>query len=165
MKAIKQLTPHTHRTVSTQNQFGTLSLTTTRPDLLYVPTNKSLTATPTAPNNTLITVDHYKCYRVRVTPGTPKFPKGVTASVIDQFNTPIAKIFNVRRPKHLCNPVDKNGEGIKNSDAHLVCYPVRGAKGQPKHVRRNVFLNNQFGPETMTTIKERELCVPTVVTP
>jgi len=32
-------------------------------------------------------------------------------------------------------------------------------------VRRNVFVNNQFGPETMTTIKERELCVPTVVTP
>ena len=98
------------------------------------------------------------------TPGTPKFPKGVQATVGDQFNAP-PKLFNVRKPKHLCNPVSKNGETMKNPDAHLVCYQVKGAKGQPKHTRRNVFLHNQFDAETGTTVKESELCVPSVSTP
>ena len=87
--------------------------------------------------------------------------EGVQATVADQFNSP-AKVFDVKKPRHLCNPVDKNGESVKNANAHLVCYQMKGAKGQPRHVRRNVFVNNQFGPETMTTIKERELCVPSV---
>ena len=28
-----------------------------------------------------------------------------------------------------------------------------------------VFVNNRFGPETMTTIKARDLCVPSVANP
>jgi hypothetical protein len=157
--SFRQSTRHSRQTVTTVDQFGTLSLTTTKPDTLLVPTNKGLATTPSAPDNNDINVDHYKCYKVKVTAGTPKFPKGVTASVTDQFTSP-PKVFNVRKPKHLCNPVDKNGEGIKNASAHLVCYQVKGASGQPKHSRRSVFTNNQFGPGAMVTIKESELCVP-----
>src|SRR5204863_3770683 len=135
-----------------------------KPDLLYVPTNKDLTTTPAAPDLNTIGVDHYKCYKIKVTSGTPRFPKGVQATVGDQFTSP-PKVFDVKKPRHLCNPVEKNGEPRKNVDAHLVCHQVKVAKGQPKHVRRNAFVNNQFGPETMTTIKERELCVPSVSTP
>jgi len=161
----RQTTPHVRQTVATANQFGNLSLTTTKPDTLFVPTAKSLVpSSPPPPDNNAINVDHYKCYKIKVTSGTPKFPKGVQATVADQFNAP-PKLFDVRKPKHLCNPVDKNGEGVKNADAHLVCYQVKGASGQPKHVRRDVLLNNQFGPESATTIKESELCVPTVIGP
>jgi hypothetical protein len=149
---------------TTTDQFGTLSLTTGKPDLLFVPTAKSLTSSPPAPDENTINVNHYKCYRARVTPGTTKFPRGVQASVVDQFNSP-AKLFDVKKPRHLCNPVSKNGEIVKDANAHLVCYRVRGVRGQPRHVRTNVFLHNQFDAETGTTIKENELCVPAVSAP
>jgi cysteine-rich repeat protein len=157
--SFRQSTRHTKRTVSTVDQFGTLSLTTTKPDTLLVPTNKNLSTTPPAPDENAINVDHYKCYKVKITHGTPKFPKGVQATVGDQFAAP-PKTFLVQKPRHLCNPVNKNGEGIKNANSHFVCYQVRAANGQPKHVRRSLFTNNQFGPGAMVTIKERELCVP-----
>src|SRR4029077_13341021 len=146
-------------TRTTTDQYGSLSLTTGKPELLLVPTAKSLTSSPPAPDENTIGVNHYKCYRARVTPGTPAFPRGKQASIVDQFNTP-AKLFDVKKPRHLCNPVSKNGEAVKDANAHLVCYQVKGAKGQPKHARRNVFLHNQFDAETGTTIKESELCVP-----
>ena len=38
----------------------------------------------------------------------------------------------VVKPKLLCNPVDKNGEGILNPDGHLVCYRVKNAGGEPR---------------------------------
>jgi hypothetical protein len=161
--AIRQTPRHVAQTVTTINQFGTLSLTTIKADTLLVPTAKSLVSTPPAPDLNTIGVNHYKCYKAKVTPGTPRFPRGVTASVGDQFTAP--KLFAIKKVKHLCTPVDKNGEGMANPDAHLVCYLARPASGQPKHSRTNVFVNNQFGPETMTTIKERELCVPSVKIP
>ena len=119
---------------------------------------------PSAPDESTIGVDHYKCYKIKVTSGTPRFPKGVQATVGDQFTSP-PKVFDVKKPRHLCNPVDKNGEGVKNADAHLVCYQVKGAKGQPKHVRRvGVHTNDQFGPQILGTIKETEVCVPSIKT-
>jgi hypothetical protein len=162
--SFRQSTRHTGRTVSTTDQFGTLSLTTTKADTLLVPSNKDLTTTPPAPDEDAINVNHYKCYKVRVTRGTPKFPKGVQATVGDQFNAP-PKVFDVKTPKHLCNPVNKNGEGFKTPMEHFVCYQVKGAKGQPKHVKRGVFTNNQFGPGAMLTLREAELCVPLVENP
>jgi hypothetical protein len=157
--SFRQSIRHSSRTVSSTDQFGTLSLTTTKPDTLLVPSNKNLATTPPPPDDNVININHYKCYKVKVTHGTPKFPKGVQAVVTDQFNSP-PKTFLVTKPRHLCNPVNKNSEGVKDPSAHLVCYQVRSAGGQPKHVRRSLFTNNQLGPGAMFTIKERELCVP-----
>ncbi len=57
--------------------------------------------------------------------------------------------------------MDKNGEGIQNEAAHLMCYQAKPAKGQPPHQRRTgIHVNNQFGQEQLDTIKEEELCVP-----
>jgi hypothetical protein len=57
--------------------------------------------------------------------------------------------------------VDKEGEGIKNDAAHLMCYQAKPAEGQPKHVKvLGIHVNNQFGAEQLDTIKEEELCVP-----
>ena len=110
-------------------------------------------------------MDHYKCYKIRVTPGTSPFPKGTTASVGDQFASP-AKTLALKKPKHLCNPVSKNGEVVKNANARLLCYLAKPAPGQPKHVRvSGVQTNNQFRPEILQTIKEAEFCVPSVVVP
>jgi hypothetical protein len=162
---IKSSFRHVRRVnVLVQNQIGSLRVDTLKADLLLVPSNKNLLAQPPAPNNSLINVDHYKCYKVKVTAGTPRLPKGITVSVGDQFNAP-AKVFALKKAKHLCNPVSKNGEVIKNASAHLLCYIAKGVAGQPKHVRRSgVQTNNQFRPEVLRTIKESELCIPSVKT-
>jgi hypothetical protein len=96
---------------------------------------------------------------VKIASGTPKMvPQTVT--VADQFR-PTAGTFTLKKPRLLCNPVDKNGEGIKNADAHLVCYQAKRASGVPKHARLSgVQTNNQFGVEVQGTIKERTLCIP-----
>jgi len=147
------------------NQLGTLHVDTLKADVLFVPSNKNLSTQPPAPDNNAIGVDHYKCYKIRVTPGTPKFPKGVTVTVGDQFTSP-AKVFAVRKAKHLCNPVSKNSETVKNPGARLLCYQAKPAAGQPKLTRvSGIQTNNQFRPEVLQTIKESELCVPSVVGP
>jgi hypothetical protein len=170
--SIKPDAKHQRRTnILVENQIGIdgtgttgIRLDTTKADLLLVPSNKSLTVTPLAPDLNAINVDHYKCYKVKVTSGTPKLAKGITVSVEDQFNSP-AKVFTLKKPKHLCTPVDKNGEGIKNPEAHLLCYQAKGASGQPKHVRQTgVRINNQIGLSVFSTTKESELCIPSIKT-
>ena len=162
--SIKQATRHTRRqNLQIDNQFGTIHVDTIKPDLLLVPSNKSLVTPPSAPNENAIDVNHYKCYKVKVTAGTPKFPKGTQASVSDQFTSP-AKTYDLKKVRHLCTPVSKNGGVVHEPDVHLLCYQAKAAKGQPRHNRTTAFVNNQFGPETMTTIKESELCVPSLKT-
>ena len=67
----------------------------------------------------------------------------------------------VIRPVSLCNPVDKNGEGIQDRDYHLVCYEI---KADPVSlVDRTIDVNtaNQFTEQSMTAIlPPRTLCVP-----
>jgi len=80
--------------------------------------------------------------------------------------------------------VNKNGEGIKNEAAHLMCYQAKPASGEPKHEKvLGIHVNNlsaclpervrsqsgnaqagQFGSEQVDTIKEDELCVPATKT-
>jgi cysteine-rich repeat protein len=59
-----------------------------------------------------------------------------------------------------------NGGGVKNSSHLLTCYAIKAAKGQPKHVPvTGIHANNEFGAETLDTIKEQELCIPSFVNP
>ena len=79
--------------------------------------------------------------------------KGV--SLADQFET---KLYDIVKPRRLCGPVDKNGEGIKISEEpedHLLCYEAQHAR---------FFVNDQFGPGALETGTRRELCVPSVAT-
>jgi hypothetical protein len=141
-----------------ENQFSSLQVDTLKPDRLLVPTAKSLSGPVPAPTPG---IDHFKCYRVRVTPGTPKFPKDMQVSVVDQFQQPT--LYDMVKPTRLCAPANKNNEspGAETHSAHLMCYQVKPAKGQSKHVRApSIYTNNQFGPELLDTIKEEELCAP-----
>ena len=65
----------------------------------------------------------------------------------------------------LCTPVDKDGEGIVDQENHLMCYDVKKLKGDPKFEKRNVFTNNQFGPDELKVEKQEELCVPSTILP
>ena len=141
------------------NQFGDITLDVQEEKLLLVPSSKSLDA-PAAPLETTL-VDHYKCYNVEVSQGT-KFEKRIV-HLQDQFDS---KSFEVKKPKLLCNPVEKTHDGITtpiiDDQNHLVCYDVKPLKGEPKHQKRTVFTNNQFGPDTLDTKKEKDLCVPSL---
>ena len=143
------------------NQFGDITLDVEEAKFLLVPSVKDLNSPPPELGSTL--VDHYKCYNVEVTEGTPEFERR-RVSVLDP-NFDENRILEVKNPKLLCNPVDKNGGGIIDEENHLLCYDVKPVKGEQKHEKRkSVFTNNQFGPEQLDTKKEKELCLPSMKT-
>ena len=67
----------------------------------------------------------------------------------------------VKKPVRLCVPVDKESEGIKNPDNHLMCYKVK----REKKKLEGIHVNNQFGPLQLNTKKVMELCVPSFKNP
>src|SRR5439155_4105969 len=94
-------------------------------------------------------VDHYKCYKTKLR-GTFTAP---LVTITDRFGTRSATLV---RPDSLCNPVDKNGEGIADETAHLVCYRLK----QPAFVGASVTAANQLGTQSFALTKVRTLCVP-----
>jgi hypothetical protein len=147
-----------------RNQFGDISVDTIKADLLFVPAALDPMTPPTAPDEGSHDVNHYKCYKVKVTKGTAKFPLGVQVTVADEFTT--TKTFDVKRPKHLCVPVDAEGVAIKNAEIQLMCYLAKPAVGQPLHVKQTGLQEaDQLGSRSLGTIREMELCVPSLRLP
>jgi hypothetical protein len=126
-------------------------------EFLLVPTAENLTIDPPLPGPN--EVDHYKCYGVKISKGTPKFPKGVSVTLADQFSRP-AKSFAVSKPTDLCTPVDTNGSGIKHASVHQLCYKVKPATAGPKNTGLHVKRLGLLG-----ATKEDLLCVPSLVHP
>jgi len=82
---------------------------------------------------------------------------GVTLA--DQFGS---MTVTVKKPKFLCNPVDKNGEDpmAPTHPVHLLCYQIKQTDVVKFAKRTGLFINNQFGPETLDAKKPALLCVP-----
>jgi len=173
---------HVKRTgIRVANQFhpapDALSVDTIKPDRLLVPTAKCVAAScpnPVPPLDPAShVVDHYKCYTVRVTPGTPRFKPVLNVPVRDQFTNP-PKLYDITKPTRLCTPVlDKEHPAgthtlANNPDAHLMCYVAKLSRTSPtqaKHVPvKAMFVNNQFGPGRLDTVRPDELCVPSTKT-
>ena len=144
-------TPRTEKktNIRVDNQFGTLFVQTEKPDRLLVPTAKDPLAPIAPPDPLTHNVDHFKCYQVeqskKVCEGNPTvkcktdtnctnagllgscnlgFPKDLEVEIADQFTVEPA-LFALKGPTRLCTPVNKNGEGIKNPEAHLLCYKAK----------------------------------------
>jgi len=96
-------------------------------------------------------IDHYLCYRVTAYDG----PAGIPVKLEDQFGQ---MTLHAAKPAMLCNPVDKNGEGIKDREAHLLCYSLTDVEGQPGE--RRVATETQFGKTTLTLRGLETFCVP-----
>jgi len=131
-----------------EDQFGTLVLDIRRPERILVPSAKQAD-----PNDVVLpldpaVVDHYQCYSVR---GDRRRVAGI--DVEDQFGTGTA---DVKKPSRLCLPVNKNGEGIVDGAARLMCYAI---KPGPR-VNTTVQINNQLGDDELRVKRARELCVP-----
>jgi hypothetical protein len=83
----------------------------------------------------------------------------VTVSVSTTFGTGMV---DIRKPRYLCAPADKNGEGISDPSAYLMCYQVHTSFA---HVPETVLTANQFGSDAFGVFGIRELCVPSIMQP
>jgi hypothetical protein len=132
------------------DQFGTLVVDLVKPDFLMAPSAKNLTAPPTP---IMPTIDHYKCYKA-----TRDRRRVSAVEVEDQFGI---RTLDIKKPVHVCLPADKNGEGIPDPDATLVCYKVRPTSGTTRPPSQDIaFVNNQFGSDVLDLFRPTELCVP-----
>jgi hypothetical protein len=153
---IKQRTPavRTHREQTVADQFGTFVVDVTKPEYLLVPSAKSLGGPPAplaAP-----AVDHFKCYKIR----RGRFStSGV--QIEDQFGT---ATLDLVRPLRICTAADKNGEGVLDPGANLLCYKVKTVSSSPPGAPGLVFIDNQFGPDSFEIFRRTELCVPATLT-
>ena len=95
--------------------------------------------------------DHYECYTV--IKAANQLATKVTLA--DQFSKDTAMTVTAH---FLCNPVDKNGEGIPAKEVHLVCYDivVANPSKQPFHV----VTVNQLEKNELYVNGPQMLCVP-----
>lgn len=141
------------RNLRIENQFGSQQLTISAAGSLCVPSEKDGV-------DSLLRLDHFKCYGAKPMKQTPKFePRDVL--LVDQFET---KNTTVLKPIGLCTPVDKNSEGIRTPSQHLTCYSIKDVKGQVKFVEQTVTTAYQFGDLTLNVSKPNTLCVPSTIT-
>jgi hypothetical protein len=168
IKASSGSPKHTPQTITVVNEINPTGLVidTKKADLLLVPTAVDQSSVPPAPSPASHDVDLYKCYTVKLSAGQPKFPAGIQRTLGAQFTTP-ARLFDVKKPKHLCVPVSQNGSVIKRATGYQMCYQVKPAKGQPKHTPvHGLLVGNEFlQGESLDTKKDAELCVPSIVNP
>jgi len=100
--------------------------------------------------------DHYQCYRIVDWGST--LQAGVKLK--DQFRLDKAAIV---RPSLLCNPVDKNGEGVPQPKVHLVCYTIK--VGNPDGKTYGVVVQNQLETNKYYVRDPQLLCVPSTKKP
>ncbi len=107
---------------------------------------------------------HLKWSRFR-SEGTPSFSDGyeaeghdvdVIVDLEDQFGA--APQVRVGEPELFCNPVDKNGEGTKDPEAHLTCYEIEDEEEEERDVL--IIVNNQLDVQTLEVEEPELLCVP-----
>jgi hypothetical protein len=99
-------------------------------------------------------VDHFTCYR---TTSAGFAPVG-GVSLVDHYG---ASTVEVRKPKFLCAPTDKNGEdpSAPSHPDHLEDYQIK--RSTPFVAVRNQAVVDQFGTQTLDVRKPLTLQVPT----
>jgi hypothetical protein len=119
---------------------------------------------PAAPPDTA-PLDNFKCYGVSPAKGAPAFKKivGGLVQATDPFGGTVS--YDVLKPSHLCNPVDKNGEnpGAETNAGRLVCYKVKPSKLSPPQPAFTPLLaaasNTNFPSSRVAVTSPKELCV------
>ena len=136
--------------------FGQLTVDVVKPELLLVPSTKSVTAPP--PPVTTFGIDHFKCY------GVKRGRRNIRGLHIEDQFGPLT--VEVKKPKRLCVPASKNGEPVLDRVTHLMCYEARIASmDRPFVAPEQLFIANQFGETSIGRFRPTELCVPAVLNP
>ena len=100
----------------------------------------------------VVAVAHFRCYKVKE---ITKLNPNPIVNLEDQFF--VDEDVEVKKAKTICAPVDKNGEGVTNTETHLVCYDI---KPKTKNAKVDVLVTNQFGEQELEVKKSELLCVP-----
>ena len=151
--APKQATP----TVIVTNQFGRAKLRTGQPNLLCLPSWKSLTGPPRKKAPQPPGLSHFTCYPVRVATGSYQPPPNIMLQ--DQFAPKPVPVKVNRVPAELClsaeKIVGKHVFKIVNAADHLLCFPVTKTPIKPR-----IWDQNQFGTAKLAVQKTNWLCLP-----
>jgi len=143
-------------TVLVTNQFGSATLVPSQPNLLCLPSWKSLTGPPGMSPNQPPGLNHFTCYPVKVRSGSYTPPP---VMLQDEFApAPVsAQVSPV--PSELCLPTEKIVAGVDfpiiNPTMHLLCFPV-----SPTPIRNPVWDQNQFGTSVVSIGRTNWLCLP-----
>jgi hypothetical protein len=142
--------------VTVTNQFGSATLIPRQPNLLCLPSWKSLTGPPGMTSPQPPGLSHFTCYPVKLA-GSGYHPPPVMLK--DEFaSAPVsAQVSPV--PSELCLPTKKivgtKVYQILNAAMHLLCFPVTSTP-----VVSPVWDQNQFGTSMLTIGQTSTLCLP-----
>jgi hypothetical protein len=150
-------------TVQVTNQFGTATLVPGQPNLLCLPTWKSLTGRPTEKGAEPPGLSHFTCYPVTVQSGGYEPPP---IHLQDEFAPKPVSVTVNPVPQELCLPTQKTvvtPTGTKvykivNPTMHLLCFDVS------KTPIKRPWDKNQFGTARVRIIKTQWLCLPSTKT-
>jgi hypothetical protein len=145
--------------VVVSNQFGQAPLTTGQPNLLCLPSWKSLSGPPRMKPAQPPGLSHFTCYQVKLASKAGFHPPPI--KLRDEFAPRPVSVQVSPVPAELCLPTEKILPGqvfkIVNPVTHLLCFPVT-----PTPTRPRVFAQNQFGTAVVTIRHTSMLCVPSV---
>lgn len=102
-------------------------------------------------------LEHFLTYESKVSPGQP--PQGRADVLLQDPFFETGGPFRVEKLELLANPVDKNGEGVENTTAHLLGYKVK-ADGEKLDEVSGVAIENQLGTLILDVRKPRLLLTP-----
>jgi hypothetical protein len=84
-------------------------------------------------------------------------PNPLPPFVVDDLLFGSSTDMTVIRPLDLAVPVDKNGEGIANTEAHLNCHEIREEQATQD---QTVSVSTQFGVHQLEVVNAVSLCLP-----
>jgi hypothetical protein len=147
--------------VVASNQFGKATLFLGQPNLLCLPSWKSLTGPPVEKTVAPPGLGHFACYLVQDVSGVYNPPP---VQLQDEFSPDGPVSASVKQiPTELCVPTEKivNGKVYKiiKPNQALLCYPVTQTP-----IISPVFDKNQFGNSPVTIEQTSTLCPPTTIT-
>jgi hypothetical protein len=147
------------------NQFGSAELQPAQPNLLCLPTWKSLTAPPNMTPNQPPGLSHFTCYPVKVVSGGYKPPPVMLQDEFAPKPVP-AQVSPV--PAELCLPTEKivgtKVYPIVNSTWHLLCFPVSQTPIITPVFDQNQFVPSPPGGVPITISHTTYLCPPSTKT-
>ena len=147
--------------VLVSNQFGSAVLYLKQPNMLCLPSWKSLTSPKNLKPTTPPGLNHFTCYPVSDTAGSYKIPPVVRLR--DEFSTALVQTQVSPLPSELCLPamkIVKTATGQKtypmvDPKTHLLCF------GGVKHpIKPRVYDANQFGVSVVHIRIAKWLCLP-----
>jgi hypothetical protein len=170
--------------VPVTNAFGTVVVSTTKRDRLLVRTTITMGGSPDGLVAQI--AENFTCHKVKLVkkrcaedpfrkcktsadcgvdgPCTQSFPKGLTAAVADSFTTfATPRTLGIGKPTRLCYATELETFGPPDFGQAMLCYQVKPGPGVAKHAKIGaIFIANPLVRERADTVKESELCVPSV---